>query len=50
MMRRLGWSAPDVREYQQRDGRVVFEVATFTGKDADENSSRTQADPAPAPP
>lgn len=32
----LDWTAPQVRAYRQRDTKVVFEVATFSGQDAGE--------------
>lgn len=41
---RLDWSAPIVKPYQQRDGKVVFEVATFTGKDSNTRCADAQAD------
>jgi hypothetical protein len=46
----LDWSAPDIRAYQQRDGKVVFEVATFAGQDSHELCPGTQSETTPTPP
>ena len=32
--RKLDWTAPEIRAYHQRDGNVVFEVGTFSGRHA----------------
>lgn len=31
---KLDWTDPQIRGYRQRDGKLIFELATFSGKDA----------------
>ena len=44
---RLGWSAPQLRAYRQRDGKVVFEMATFAAQDAGDRCSGSADDNPP---
>jgi hypothetical protein len=31
---KLGWTAPQIRGYRQRDGKLLFELATFSADDS----------------